>query len=148
MAKPFSAQINGWIDETEYRKVAVFKESAQDLVEETRKPRKKGGRMRYKTGFLAASLMASTSSMPQIKSNNRPSEGGTYTFDAGEIALVIAGWNPGETLYAGFTANYAAAREYGARGQAGDAFVRTAAMRWQEFVDKNARELKRRSSGL
>tara|TARA_R110002167_G_scaffold42512_13_gene129165 strand:+ start:6546 stop:7025 length:480 start_codon:yes stop_codon:yes gene_type:complete len=144
----FSAQVSSWVAETRARIDAVARQSAQDVIEETRKPRSRGGRMRYDTGFLASSLMASTASMPNIKNGNRPDAGGSYSPDSGQVSLVIAGWNVGEPLYAGFTADYALHREYGSNGQAGDAFVRSAAMRWQEFVSKNARELKRRSTGF
>lgn len=144
----FTAQVSKFVSETKARADAVIKQSAQDVMEEMRKPRSRGGRMRYDTGFLAASLMASTAAMPQIKGGNRPAAGGSYTPDDSAISLVIAGWSVGTPLYGGFTADYAIPREYGIGGQNGDAFARTAAMRWQEFMNKNARSLQRRITGL
>ena len=49
-----------------------------------------------------------------------------------------------DTIYVGFTAGYAVHREYGANGQAPDAFVRSAAQQWQGIVNQKASELKRR----
>ena len=123
---------------------AVFKESAQAVVSEMQRPRAKGGRMRVDTGFLRNSLLASTSAMPSIIPGSGPSDGATYSFDESAIEAVIAGAELGETIYVGYTASYAGYREYGARGQAPDAFVRTATQQWQSIVDSKAAELKKR----
>jgi hypothetical protein len=56
----------------------------------------------------------------------------------GQITLTISRIQPGDTLYLGFTAIYARAmeRRY--------AYVRLAAAQWQQIVNKNAAELRRR----
>jgi hypothetical protein len=146
MSNTFSASISEWVRKSEARIEAVVKASAQDIAAEVVKPIAKGGRMRVDTGFLRNSLMASTSSMPRINPKARPGENSAYGDPSGEIALVIAGAAAGEPIYLGFTASYARHREFGANGQPGDAFVRTAAAKWQEIVNRNARALQDRVS--
>lgn len=118
--------------------LATFRASAQDVIEESRVPVGRGGRMRVDTRFLSASLQASTERMPQIDADARPTKGQTYSIDSGAVALVIAGADLGETIYAGFVAAYSRYREYK------DGFVRGAAENWQKIVDKNARKAMQR----
>ena len=139
----FSAAVAQWADKVEGAVEAIFKEATQEVVEEMQRPVGQGGRMRVDTGFLRASLLASSASMPAI-SAAKPVEGGTYTPDFGQIEAVIAGADIGDTLYFGYTASYAGYREYGANGQPADGFVRLAAQNWPIIVDRKAAELKAR----
>ncbi|RVJ51644.1 HK97 gp10 family phage protein [Sinorhizobium meliloti] len=139
----FSAAVAQWADKVEGAVEAIFKEATQEVVEEMQRPVGQGGRMRVDTGFLRASLLASSTSMPAI-SAAKPAEGGTYTPDFGQIEAVIAGADIGDTLYFGYTASYAGYREYGANGQPADGFVRLAAQNWPIIVDRKAAELKAR----
>jgi hypothetical protein len=138
----FSAQIADIAEKVEGAVEAVFKSSVQDVVNEMQTPRGAGGRLRVDTGFLRASLMASTSAMPAINPSAKPRGGGAYNFDFGQIEAVIAGADLGDTLYFGYTAAYAGHREYGANGLPPDAFVRSAAQNWPIIVDRNAARLK------
>ena len=145
MAKlSFSASVAAWAENVEGAVEVVFKEAAQEVVEEMQKPTGQGGRMRVDTGFLRASLLASTTAMPTIKANSNPVEGGSYAPDFAQIEAVIAGADIGDTLYFGYTAAYAAHREYGANGQPADAFVRMAAQNWPIIVDRKAAEIRAR----
>jgi hypothetical protein len=139
----FSAAVAQWADKVEGAVEAIFKEATQEVVEEMQRPVGQGGRMRVDTGFLRASLLASSTSMPAI-SAAKPVAGGTYTPDFGQIEAVIAGADIGGTLYFGYTASYAGYREYGANGQPADGFVRLAAQNWPIIVDRKAAELKAR----
>ncbi|MDX0855966.1 HK97 gp10 family phage protein [Sinorhizobium medicae] len=139
----FSAAVAQWADKVEGAVEAIFKEATQEVVEEMQRPVGQGGRMRVDTGFLRASLLASSTSMSAI-SAAEPVEGGTYTPDFGQIEAVIAGADIGDTLYFGYTASYAGFREYGANGQPADGFVRLAAQNWPIIVDRKAAELKPR----
>ncbi|RVH12770.1 HK97 gp10 family phage protein [Sinorhizobium meliloti] len=139
----FSAAVAQWADKVEGAVEAIFKEATQEVVEEMQRPVGQGGRMRVDTGFLRASLLASSTSMPAI-SAAKPVEGGTYTPDFGQVEAVIAGADVGDTLYFGYTASYAGYREYGANGQPADGFVRLAAQNWPIIVDRKAAELKAR----
>lgn len=145
MAKlSFSATVAAFAEKIPGAIEAVFKESVQDVVEEMQLPVSHGGRMRVDTNFLRASLLASTASMPPINPNARPVEGQAYAFDFGQIEAVIAGADVTDTLYFGYTASYAGFREFGANGQAPDAFVRSAAQHWGTIVEGKAKELKAR----
>ncbi|MEM7675134.1 MAG: HK97 gp10 family phage protein [Myxococcota bacterium] len=140
----FEAQVDAWVRKSERRMEAIRKEAAQRVIQEALRPVGEGGRMRVDTGFLRASGQISTASMPRIDLAATPSEEATYTVDEGAIAAVIAGADAEDTIYFGFTASYAAAREYGARGQAPDAFVRGAADQWQTIVRTVTAEAKAR----
>jgi hypothetical protein len=140
----FAAQVADWVRKVEGAEERLFKESVEVLADKAQVPRSEGGRMRINTGFLRASLMASTSAMPLIDPKKVPVKGQTYSYDAGVIEAVIAGSELGDTIYLGYTAAYAGHREYGARGQGPDAFVRTAAQQWPQIVDEKAAELKSR----
>jgi hypothetical protein len=145
MAKlSFSAQVAAFAEKIPGAVEAVFKESVQELVAEMQTPIGQGGRMRVDTGFLRASLMASTAAMPAINSSSKPVDGQSYGYDAGQIEAVILGSDINDTLFFGYTAAYAGHREYGSNGQAPDAFVRSAAQRWDSTVEMKARELKSR----
>ncbi|MDX0753914.1 HK97 gp10 family phage protein [Sinorhizobium medicae] len=140
----FSAAVAQWADKVEGAVEAIFKESAQEVVEEMQKPVGQGGRMRVDTGFLRASLLASSTAMPAINAGASPAEGSTYAPDFAQIEAVIAGADIGDTLYFGYTASYVGYREYGANGQPADGFVRLAAQNWPLIVDRKASELKAR----
>lgn len=136
MARSFSATISERVATYQKRLEATFRASAQDISEQITTPVAKGGHMRVKTGFLRASLMASTSQMPMIDRNARPpadAADDSFAPNSEAVALVIAGASLGETIYLGFTAAYAGYRE------AQDGFVRLPAQRWQQTVDANAR---------
>jgi hypothetical protein len=142
MAKlSFSAQIAGWAEKIPEAAEAVRNESAKEVVREMQTLTNEGGRMRYKTGFLWSSLMASASAMPRINPNAKPTEGGSYGFDFGQVEAVIAGASLQDTLYFGYTASYAGHREFGSNGQAPDAFVRSAAQNWDVIVNRNAKRV-------
>lgn len=134
----FSAQVSAWAAKSEQRLTAVFRDSAQTVAEEVKKTRDRGGHMRIKTGFLRTSLMASTSLMPPINPEARPVPGQSYPDDNGQIQLVIAGADLGETIYLGFTAAYARPREYQ------DGFVRLTAQRWPSIVKASAAKIRSR----
>lgn len=145
MAKlSFSAQIGAWAEKVKDAPEVIFKESVQEISEIMHTPTSQGGRMRVDTGFLWSSSLASTTAMPTIDRNARPVKGQTYVPDFGQIEAVIASADTSDTIYIGFTAVYAAAREFGARGQPADAFVRSAAQLWQSTVEAKAREYRSR----
>ncbi|WP_174804353.1 HK97 gp10 family phage protein [Martelella limonii] len=148
MAKlSFSATIRDWAKKVPEAAEAVRNESAKEVVRDMQTLDSEGGRMRYKTGFLWGSLLASTAAMPSINPSAKPSPGQKYSFDFGQVEAVIAGSDFEDTLYFGYTANYAGYREYGARGQPPDAFVRTAAQKWPQIVERNTNRV-RKAFGL
>lgn len=129
MAKSFSATVSGWASETEKRTEAVFKQSAQDVIEDAQLPVAKGGRMRVDTGFLRNSHVSGLN-------------GSTALTGADSYVLTIAQAELGDVITGGWTADYAIPREFGARGQPPDFFMRGAAQKWKSIVEANAAKAK------
>lgn len=132
MAQSFAATVGAWAEKVPQAIEIVFKEAAQELVEQL------GQLVPRDTGFLRSSLMASTTAMPTL---NRPKG---VPSDLGDVMLVIAGADIGDTLYLGYTANYAAFVHYGAQGRQPRPWVTMVAQRWEMIVADKAREVKAR----
>lgn len=135
MAKSFSATVGAWAKAVPEAMEIVFKESAQEVVTQI------NALVPVDTGFLRASLRASTTALPVLSLSN---PGGAFTVDAGEIVLVIAGAEIGDTIYLGYTANYGAYVHYGSAGRPGRPWVDMVAQRWQSIVQVKAAEVKSR----
>lgn len=131
----FAAQVGNWCEKVPNALEVVFKESAQELVSQLTELAP------VDTGFLRASLMASTSAMPQL---TRVNPGVPVPSDLGDIVLVINGADLGDTIFLGYTANYAAYVHYGARGNPPRPWVTMAAQRWESIVASKAAEVKAR----
>lgn len=142
----FKAQIDAWVAKTKERGEAVYKESAQRVIETMQRPRAAGGNMRVDTGFLRASLVASTSGIIP-PTTAKPDDIPAFSYDAMQVNLVIAGADLKDTITAVYTANYARFREYGSRGQTADRFVALAAQQWPQIVDRVVAEAKARAGG-
>ena len=131
----FSAQVSAWVRETKDRQVAVHKGSAQAIVALMQTPRGAGGNLRTDTGFLRASLVATTGATLPAQTM-KPDGVNVFAYDAGPINLVIAGADIKDPITVVYTANYARPREYGARGQPADRWVALAAQRWPQVVQQ------------
>jgi len=138
----FGAEVGAWADEAKERLLAVYKASAQELVEVMLTTRPAGGNMPIDTGFLRQSLVASTSAMPSTNPNAVPRPGGSYGANPA-VNAVIATLGFGDTLFLGFVAAYAMRQNYGFTGtdrlgrhysQRGHLFVEKAVQRWPEIV--------------
>jgi hypothetical protein len=170
MAQPsFEAQVSAWVAQTQQRMTAVFRDAAQTVANEVRRTIPQGGNMPIDTGNLRRSLMASTSSVPQIVDNAEQ----TFGENDGQISLVIAGAQISQTIYLGFQASYARIMEYGSSphiiepkkahalrwyeggasvfakrvkhpGTKPYAFVRTTAQRWPQIVSESAARIQSR----
>lgn len=155
----FGAAVDNWVRQTDERMEAVFREATQRVIEEVRRPEAKGGKMPVDTGYLRNSLVATTDGPALISEQSKPEAGRQYD-KAGDalpasVSLIITNAKLGQTIWACFTAAYAARMEYGFSGedklgrsynQAGKGFVRLAAQRWQSIVDAVVKELKERAS--
>ena len=132
----FTADIDAFILKSNNLMEAVFKESAQRTIEEAQTPRAKGGNMRVDTGFLRNSGKASINALPIGETENT----GVMQPDWNDsvASLTINRAKVGDSIYFGWTANYAQARENK------DGFVRLAAQNWQKTVNQVARDLKAR----
>lgn len=128
MARNFKAEVEAWARKSEARLNAVFRESSQRLIAEAQTVRGEGGKLPLDTGFLRASGQASLTGWPSGPSNQ---DDGLGTFD---YAATIAGARVGQTVYFGWTAEYARNMEQ----QFG--FMRSAAQNWQGIVSGVVRE--------
>jgi len=136
----FAAPVAGWTKKTDAALLAVFQQSAQDLIIKMQTPKAKGGRMPVRFGFLRSSLQV-TLNTPYRGFIQRTSNG-PYRWDEAQISLTINDAVIGDTIYAAYAANYAIHREYGTRFSPGDFFVRSAAQTWKQIVDNNVRKLR------
>ena len=131
----FAAAVGDWVYRVEGALEVVFKESVQELVSQL------NSLAPVDTGFLRASLRASTSAMPVLSLDN---PGGAHSIDAGEIELVILGADIGDTIYLGYTAKYGALVHYGANGRSGRPWVDMVAQRWASIVAAKSAEVNAR----
>lgn len=147
MSGTFGAVVGEWAKDTKNALEDVFKESAQELVSQMDKiladlvydqPQRAGYR---RTGFLRASLMASTEAMPGLI---RANPGAAAPADFGDVVLVINGADLGDTIYLGYTANYGAFVHDGARGQPPRPWVTLVAQRWQAIVEAKSAEVRQK----
>lgn len=165
----FETQVSQWAAQTKERMVAVFRDAAQTVANEVRKPVAAGGRMPVSTGNLRRSLMASTSGVPAV----RQGEDQEFGENDGQITMVIAGAQITDTITLAFQANYARHMEYGTKphmiyprekqalhfyvggegvfassvkhpGTQAFAFVRTTAQNWPQIVEDSARRIQSR----
>ena len=77
------------------------------------------------TGFLRGSLIAQL--------NGASVGGGSDAY-----VLAVSGMELGDSIFAGWTANYARHMEYGTSSTAGNFYMLSAAQQWQAIVARNA----------
>ncbi|WP_420465614.1 HK97 gp10 family phage protein [Panacagrimonas sp.] len=143
-AKKFNAAVDSWVRKSKARGQAIFQESVQRVIEQAQEqgpsvanPGGGGGKMPVDDGFLRASGQVSFSGMPS--GPKRPAVGAAvYRFNADDVALSISRARLGDTIFFGWTAEYARAMEarYG--------FLRSAAQNWRPIVAAVTAEAKRR----
>ena len=121
----FTAQIKAFTDRAKEKMDAVVKQSAQEVYSIAQTPKARGGRMPVDTGFLRNSLVAELN-------------GGTVAGGADAYTLAVAGMELGDTVFAGWTAEYARHMEYGTSKTPGNFYMLSAAQQWQAIVKRNA----------
>ena len=117
------ANLDAWARKVQKRTDAIVKTSAQEVVSIAQTPRAKGGRMPVDTGFLRNSLQSSL-------------QGSTGLTGPDSYVMIAASMEAGSRARFGWTAEYAAAVNNGARGRAGAHFVEGAADQWPQIVAK------------
>lgn len=140
----FTAQIAAFAEKAQRNAELVLKQSAQDVFElaqttkasEAKKPRKNttrgggnGGNLPVDTGFLLNSFVSELN-------------GGGMAKGQDAYVMTIAGMELGDTVFGGWTAEYARAVEYGTSKMAGSFFALRAAQQWQSLVAKNAEKVR------
>lgn len=142
----FSATIAGWAEKVPEAIDAVLQGSAQDLMREMQEeldrlvyqqPISPSGYDR--TGFLKASLVASTQEMPRLVRDN---PGEKVEWDEAPVVLVINGWDSGGQLFLGYTAKYGLAVALGAKGAVPKPWVQLTVQKWQQIVERRAATVK------
>ncbi|HSH29281.1 MAG TPA: hypothetical protein VK971_05170 [Thiohalobacter sp.] len=131
----FADQIAKHTKEYERRMTGVFRESAQEVVNRAQTPVSKNGRMRIDTGFLRASGGAGINQMPSGPTSNERGGPASSRVTGMGLTEALGRWKPGDTFFWGWTANYAAIREYK------DGFMRGAAEKWDSIVASVARRV-------
>ena len=121
----FTAQIMAFAEDSKRRMELVVKQSAQDVGDLAQRPVAQGGNMPVDTGFLRNSLIAGLNGSTSLKGPD-------------SYVLAIAGAELGDSIFFGWTANYARFVEYGTQGRAGRFFALNAAQQWQAIVARNA----------
>jgi Bacteriophage HK97-gp10, putative tail-component len=127
----FGAAVTAWVAKTKERQNAVFRESAQRIVELMVMATP------VDSGFLRASLQVGINEpLPPLMRENT----GGAAFTVPSYLMVIAGAEIGDFITAGYTAKYAAHVEFGTQNMSGRGWVRSAAMQWQRIVNEVAAE--------
>ena len=147
MANDFAAQIEDFAKGSAALLEGIFHESAQRTFDIMTTPRGQGGNLPVDTGYLWHSAQASTSAPPPIDPGSKGNAGEKYALDSGPINLVINGAELGQTVYACFTASYAAHVNYGTSKQPAALFVEQAAQQWPQIVNQVQAELKGKMGG-
>lgn len=150
----FAAEIERWAEKTEAQLTAIFRQSAQDVIEVMQEvgpskanPDSTGtGRMPVDTGFLRASLVVVLNGdLPPADRKaprRRKKSEGPIPWDVSAATLVINQANIGDRVSAGFTANYANLVNYGSSNFPGYHFVEYASGQWQQIVRRNVERAK------
>lgn len=105
----FGAQVEDWVRQASGRLAAVFRESAQrtaSLAQANLTPH-------VDTGFLRASIRASTSEMPKLMPPPESGSAPARLPGGGDVTMTISTAQIGQTIYVGYTAFYAPFLEYG-----------------------------------
>lgn len=134
--RSFSAQLRAQTRLTQRRLDAVFKQSAQQVINKAQVPTAKGGQMRVKTGFLRNSGRVGIGQMPTGPARNEKGEIFDWSTDPQGQAAMVAKINeasPGTAIFFGWAANYARARN------AKDGFLDLAVQDWKKIVETHAK---------
>lgn len=149
----FSEAIEAWNRKNVALMEALFKLAAQkmrdrciDRLEQVVYAQPPAASGYKRTGFLRASLMASTASMPLIDRASHPVDGQSYTHSPAQTDAVIVASEMGDTIHFGFIAAYAAHVEFGARGVPPRSYVRWAIAQWPQVVNECVAEVRARSA--
>lgn len=136
--KAFVASIDDWVRKSEARMLAVFRGSAQEVLNRAQ------GRVPVDTGYCRSTVTASKSQPPGIDPSSRPVKGQKYNTEGPTTVAIleIAGTQLGERIYIGWSCSYAAVLESGHSMQAPAGFVGITAMEWPQIVAEQVTKAK------
>lgn len=134
--KDFGVKMDKIVENSAEKAFAVYKQSLQDLVEEASIPVKAGGKMPVRTGFLRLSGTGAINQIPKGESEGQ--KDAIYQSNPSKsIKPILEELKPTDKFFYGWSARYAIYQEF-IHG-----FLVSACAKWQSFVDKNIRSLKR-----
>ena len=136
----FAAQVSAFAAKTNERMTAVFRESAERVISDMQTPVGAGGNMPVDTGYLRSSMMV-TNGSPAPMDRPNPNPQGSFSYSGEGVTMTIQGAKIGDKLFACYTANYAAAVNYGSRGRQPRQFVEMAAQKWPAIVAQACQDL-------
>lgn len=137
----FADQLSEWGKQTEARMTAIYRRSFVLLGDEMAKTKDDGGRVPFKDGHLARSLLASTEGMPKTA---------PAPFAGSNVGVVAATLRLDQTAWIGYQAIYARRQNYGYVGadklgrvfnQQGSYFLEYAIEKWPQIVAQAAKEM-------
>ena len=129
----YSAQISAWVKKVERRQVAVFRESAQRVIQIAQDG------VPVRTGFLRSSDVVTLGSQDLPVTFNSDAAG-TYTGAGEQFSAVIANASIRDTISSIYTANYAPYVD------ANRGFVRLAVQQWPQIVSQVCIEAEARNT--
>lgn len=139
------AEIDDFILESEDRMIRLMRQSVADVVDNAQTSTAKGGRMRVDTGFLRASGQMSLTGMPsgpargaKDATKHQYDSGGGDWSKGSNVTEKLSKAKLGDTIYFGWTANYARYRELY------DGFLEGALMQWARIVAFNIDTIRQR----
>lgn len=131
-SQSFAAAVDGWVRKSKRRTRAIFQTAVQEVAREANTTIPDGGRLPKDTGFLQNSFSGSLEGPPRGPSDQATDSPG----DFGAVVLIIAEAEIGDSIYLGWSANYARAQE------ARNGFRDAAAQNWPNYVRKATAEAK------
>lgn len=132
----FADQVKGFAEKAKARQLAIFRKSAEQVMERANVPKAQGGRMPVDTSALRNSTVAGIGG-PEAATQ--------------PPALVFATMQVGQTVTAGWSVAYARRMEYGFFGtdslgreyaQQGNGFLRAQTQNWAFIVDEVTQQIK------
>lgn len=118
---------------TDERLTALVRQTTQDMVNGANTAIAKGGRMRVDTGFLRASGKMSLTGVPS--GMTRGSSDKKYRLRESTVITSLANFKLGQSIYYGWTADYAEIRELK------DGFLETELQNFTRYANANMRKL-------
>lgn len=134
MTQNFTAQIDAFVLKAKQKAEAVLKESAQEVFRLAQTPQPGVGETggSFETGKIPVDTGALRNSF--VSGLN----GSTALAGPDGYVGIIAGMELGDSIFGGWTMEYARAIEYGTANMAGRFFAGNAARQWQAIVAANA----------
>jgi len=135
----FRAAIDDWVRQSEARILAVFRESSKRVISNCQE------RIPIDTGYARASIQVSLDGFVPTEARSNRDADKRYADTTPVAIAVIAGATLEDTIFIGWTANYAIFLENGHSQQAPGGFVAISAQEWPFIVAQVTAEAKERA---